>query len=164
MIACARDIVRVRDAAALAALHRVCFDRPWSENSFADLLKGAGIHALGDADGFIVIRCVAGEAEILTLGVVPERRRAGLARELVREALQLAVDEHQVGHVFLEVAADNHGARDLYAGLGFVCHGRRRQYYANMDGLMMQCDLTQGGNSVIGDGKFEGEKKGGAQP
>ncbi len=164
MIACARDIARVRDAAALAALHRVCFDRPWSENSFADLLKGAGVHALGDADGFIVIRCVAGEAEILTLGVVPARRRAGLARELVRAALRLAVDEHQVGHVFLEVAADNNGARDLYAGLGFICHGRRRQYYAKMDALMMLCDLTQGGNSAIGDGKPGGEKKGGAQP
>ena len=157
-------IARVRDAAALAALHRVCFDRPWSENSFADLLKGAGVHALGDADGFIVIRCVAGEAEILTLGVVPARRRAGLARELVGAALWLAVAEHRVGYVFLEVAADNHGARDLYAGLGFICHSRRRQYYANMDALMMRCDLTQGGSPAIGEGKFRGEKKGGAQP
>ena len=144
-------IARVRDATALAALHRVCFDWPWSANSFTDLLKGAGVHALGDGDGFIVIRCVTGEAEILTLGVVPARRRTGLARELVRAALRLAMDEHQVGHVFLEVAADNNGARDLYAGLGFICHGRRRQYYANMDALMMRCDLKQGGNPAIGD-------------
>ena len=157
-------ITRVRDAAALAVLHRVCFDRPWSENSFADLLKGAGVHALGDADGFTVIRCVAGEAEILTLGVVPARRRNGLARELVGAALRLAVVEHQVGHVFLEVAADNHGARNLYAGLGFICHSRRRQYYARVDALMMRCDLTQGGSPAIGQGKFRGEKKGGAQP
>ena len=146
-------IARVRDAAALAVLHRVCFDRPWSENSFADLLKGAGVHALGNVDGFIVIRCVAREAEILTLGVVPARRRAGLARELVGSALQLARAEHQVGHVFLEVAADNHGARNLYAGLGFICHSRRRQYYANMDALMMWCDLTKGGSSASGDEK-----------
>ena len=157
-------IESLRDAAALAALHRVCFDRHWSEDSFAGLLKGAGVHALGNADGFIVIRCVAGEAEILTLGVVPARRRAGLARKLVRAALQLAVDESQVGRVFLEVAANNYGARDLYAGFGFICHGRRRQYYANMDALMMRCDLTQGGNPAIGKRKFEGEKKGGAQP
>ena len=157
-------IARVRDAGALAALHGVCFDRPWSENAFADLLKGAGVHALGDADGFIVIRCVAGEAEILTLGVVPARRRAGLARELVGSALRLAVAEHQVGHVFLEVAADNYGARNLYAGLGFICHSRRRQYYANMDALMMRCDLMQRGRPAIGEGKFGGERKGGAQP
>ena len=157
-------IARVRDAAALAALHRVCFDRPWSENAFADLLKGAGVQALGDADGFIVIRCVAGEAEILTLGVVPARRRAGLARELLGTALRLAVAEHQVRHVFLEVAADNRGARDLYVGLGFICHSRRRQYYANMDALMMRCDLMQGGRAALGEGKFGGERKGVALP
>lgn len=152
------------DATALAALHRVCFDRYWSEDSFAGLLKGEGVHALGNADGFIVIRCVAGEAEILTLGVVPARRRAGLARKLVRAALQLAVDESQVGRVFLEVAANNYGARDLYTGFGFICHGRRRQYYANVDALMMRYDLTQGVDPAIGKRKFEGEKKGGAQP
>ena len=56
-------IESLRDAAALAALHRVCFDRHWSEDSFAGLLKGAGVHALGNYEGFIVIRCVAGEAE-----------------------------------------------------------------------------------------------------
>ena len=100
----------------------------------------------------------------MTLGVVPARRRAGLARKLVRAALQLAVDESQVGRVFLEVSANNYGARDLYAGFGFICHGRRRQYYANVDALMMRCDLTQGGNPAIGKRKFEGEKKGGAQP
>ena len=151
-------IVPLHDAAALAAMHGICFDRPWSEESFADLLSGAGVHALGDTGGFIVIRCVAGEAEILTLGVVPARRRAGLAHVLVRAALELAVTQYQVTHVFLEVGEDNHGARNLYAGLGFICHGRRRQYYANIDALMMRCDLPQGGNSAFGE-----EKEGGAQ-
>ena len=144
------------DAPALAALHAACFDRAWLEDAFAELLKGDGVHALGDADCFIVIRCVADEAEILTLGVLPARRREGLARKLVRAALKLALTRYQVRHVFLEVGADNHGARDLYAGLGFICHGRRRQYYANMDALMMRCDLTQAGSRVFGDEKEDG--------
>ena len=154
----------VHDTAALAYLHAACFDRAWSEDSFTELLKGDGVHALGEANGFIVIRCVADEAEILTLCVLPARRRAGLASKLVRAAMELAVIEYRVAHVFLEVGAENHGARDLYAGLGFICHGRRRQYYANMDALMMRCDLMQGGRPTIGDGKFGGERKGGAQP
>ena len=86
--------------------------------SFAELLKGDGVHALGDANGFIVIRCVADEAEILTLGVLPARRRAGLARKLVRAAMELAATQYRVAHVFLEVGAENHGARDLYADWG----------------------------------------------
>ncbi|MEE3058958.1 MAG: GNAT family N-acetyltransferase, partial [Pseudomonadota bacterium] len=77
----------MHDITALASLHAACFDRPWSEESFGELLKGDGVHALGDANGFIVIRCVANEAEILTLGVLPDLRRAGLARKLVRAAM-----------------------------------------------------------------------------
>ena len=149
----------MHDATALASIHAACFDRSWSEESFAELLKGGGVHALGDTDGFIVIRCVADEAEILTLCVLPAHRRAGLARKLVRAAIDLAATQYQVARIFLEVGVDNYGARDLYAGLGFICHGRRRQYYASMDALMMWCDLTQGGPPASGD-----EKEGGAQP
>jgi len=148
----------VHDTTALAALHAVCFDQPWSQDAFTELLKGDGVHALGEANGFIVIRCVADEAEILTLGVRPARRRSGLASKLVRAAMELAVTRYRVAHVFLEVGAENHGARNLYAGLGFICHGRRRQYYANMDALMMRRDLVQGGSPATGD-----EKEGGAQ-
>ena len=90
----------VHDTSALASLHAACFDRPWSEESFTELLKGDGVHALGDANGFIVIRCVADEAEILTLGVLPARRRAGLARKLVRAAMELAVTQYQGGACF----------------------------------------------------------------
>ncbi|MEE3119733.1 MAG: N-acetyltransferase, partial [Pseudomonadota bacterium] len=86
-------------------------------------------------------------------------RRAGLARKLVRAAMELAVTQYRVAHVFLEVGAENHGARDLYSGLGFICRGRRKHYYAKMDALMMRCDLTQGGSPASRD-----EKEGGAQP
>ena len=146
------------DTSALASLHAACFDRPWSEESFTELLKGNGVHALGDTNGFIVIRCFADEAEILTLGVLPACRRAGLARKLVRAAMELAITRYRVAHIFLEVGTKNHGARELYAGLGFICHGRRRQYYANMDALMMRYDLTQGSSPASED-----EKEGGAQ-
>ena len=146
----------MHDTSALASLHAACFDRPWSEASFTELLKGNGVHALGDTNGFIVIRCFADEAEILTLGVLPAQRRAGLARKLVRAAMELAVTRYRVAHVFLEVEAENHGARDLYAGLGFICHGRRRQYYANMDALTMRCELAEGCSPASGDEKESG--------
>ena len=34
----------VHDTTALASLHAACFDRPWSEDSFNELLKGDGVH------------------------------------------------------------------------------------------------------------------------
>ena len=103
----------MHDATALASIHAACFDRSWSEESFAELLKGGGVHALGYTDGFIVIRCVADEAEILTLCVLPARRRAGLARKLVRAAMELAVTQYRVAHVFLEVGEKSWRARPL---------------------------------------------------
>ena len=156
-------IAPLQDARALAALHATCFDRPWSAHSFAELLQGAGVHALGSAEGFIMIRCVAGEAEILTLAVAPARRREGLARALGGGGMHLAASQYQVTHVFLEVAADNHGARALYAGLGFICHGRRKQYYANIDALMMRYALTQYDGTRYKAPAWDDEKEGGAQ-
>ena len=131
----------LHDADALAALHTACFERPWSGDAFAKLLRGAGVHALGTSQGFIVIRCVADEAEILSLGVVPAARGAGHGRDLVRAAAHLAASAYQVRHIFLEVAANNHAARALYSGLGFICHGSRPRYYANIDAHLMRCDL-----------------------
>lgn len=153
----------LQNAHVLAALHATCFDRPWSVKSFAELLQGADVHALGSAEGFIMIRCVAGEAEILTLAVAQARRRKGLAHALVRAGMHLAASQYQVTHVFLEVAADNHGARALYAGLGFICHGRRKHYYANIDALMMRRALTQYDGTRYKTPAWGDEKKGGAQ-
>jgi ribosomal-protein-alanine N-acetyltransferase len=100
--------------------------------------------------GFIVVRAVAGEAEILTLAVHPEARRRGLGLVLVQSA---ATTAQTLGAeaFWLEVAVDNEAAIALYAATGFEAAGKRPRYYARKDGeridaLVMRRLL----NSVLG--------------
>lgn len=120
-------------ARALAGLHAAAFDAPWSATAFADLLGQAGVFLEGDTDGFVLIRTVADEAEVLTLAVRPAARRKGLGARLLRAATVRAA---AIGatRMFLEVAEDNAPARALYGALGFEAAGRRPRYYLRMDG------------------------------
>lgn len=119
-------------AERLAALHAEAFDAPWDAAAFATLLEQPGVEAVETPDGFILIRTVAGEAEILTLAVRPSARRRGLGADLLAQALAVAV-AGDAGRLFLEVAEDNVAARGLYARAGFTEAGRRRGYYARTD-------------------------------
>ena len=130
------------EASKLAALHATAFDAPWSAVEFAQLLDGPGVFAVAEPDGFILIRVVADEAEILTLAVRPEARGAGLGGRLVGQG---AVRAAQAGarRLFLEVAETNAAARALYARAGFALIGRRRGYYegGRTDALVLGLDL-----------------------
>lgn len=134
------------DPQSLAALHAQAFDSPWSVAEFASLLDTPGTFAVAEAQGFILVRAIAGEAEILTLAVAPAARRQGLARRLVEQA---AVRALALGAeaIFLEVADDNPAAIGLYEGFGFETVGRRRGYYARTgaapaDALVMRLALN----------------------
>lgn len=138
------------EAARLAAIHAEAFDRPgdtpWSAAAFADLLTQAGVFAVEAPDGFILMRVVADEAEILTLAVRPGARRGGQGGRLVGEGV-LAAAARGATRVFLEVAEDNAAARALYDRAGFVEAGRRPGYYAAADGgrrdaLLLALNLT----------------------
>jgi ribosomal-protein-alanine N-acetyltransferase len=104
-----------------------------------------GVFALLDeAGGMILVRVAADEAEILTLGVAPKARRAGLGRALLDAACE-AARAAGAARLFLEVAATNQAARALYDAAGFAQIGRRRRYYADgTDALMMSRPLTSG--------------------
>lgn len=121
------------DPASLAVLHAQAFAAPWSAYTFADLLSQPGVLAVSEPDGFILIRTVVDEAEILTLAVVPSARRHGLGRRLV-EAAAVAAVRGGATRLFLEVADDNIAARSLYEGARFAPIGRRKAYYASADG------------------------------
>ena len=120
-------------AQGLAALHAEAFDAPWSASAFADLLAQTGVALKGEADGFILIRTVADEAEIMTVAVRPSARRQGLGGRLVRAAAAHAAGSGAT-RIFLEVAEDNAPARALYGALGFELAGRRPRYYPRAEG------------------------------
>lgn len=129
--------VGVDAAALLAQLHARAFDRPWSAAEIGKMLENPAVVALaaGEADpqGFIIAWAVAGEAEVLTVAVIPEARRQGVGAALVTAAAA-AVLARGASSMHLEVAEPNAAARALYAKLGFAEAGRRRDYYATEQG------------------------------
>ena len=121
------------DVAALAAIHAEAFEAPWDEASLKSLLSSPGVFGVAEADGFILIRVVADEAEILTVAVRPSARRQGLANRLLEQGLVQAL-ALGTQTVFLEVAQSNVAAQGLYHQAGFEKSGLRRGYYAKSDG------------------------------
>jgi ribosomal-protein-alanine N-acetyltransferase len=136
-----------RNVARIAALHAESFDAPWDETAFEALIGQTGVALIEEAGGFILIRTVADEAEVLTLAVRPSARRSGLgARRVEQGALQAKT--RGATRLFLEVAEDNLAARGLYARAGFTQVGLRRGYYARPDGaavdaLVLSLNLPQ---------------------
>lgn len=119
--------------AQVAALEKLCFSDPWSENSVASELKNPLSLWLvaveqGKVVGYIGSQSAQGEADMMNLAVHPDHRRQGMARRLI---LTL-IDALKVGGVrclTLEVRASNDGAIALYEKLGFETVGRRPNYY-----------------------------------
>ena len=128
-------------APALAAIHHAAFPpgQRWGADAMALQLELPGVFVLFDPRGAMVMaRVSADEAEILTLAVLPDQRRQGLARTLLQAA---ARDAAALGAatLFLEVATRNAAARALYAASGFEQVGRRRGYYADGDDALVLC-------------------------
>ena len=145
------------DAAAAAALEREIFPDAWGEKGIAEELRDelyrgyivcVSKHDLsrddkadrvdpdyvpGDhgtdiiAAGYVLIRTVAGEGEILRIGVLPGFRRRGFAGRLLDEVFRRT--EKDVEQWFLEVREHNAAAISLYGSFGFIEIGRRKAYY-----------------------------------
>lgn len=122
-------------AELLSALLALCVEPGWSVDSIASFLAAPGSFArLAASDhgkvasGFILWRCAAGSCDIAAMGVVPEMRRRGVGRALLRAAMAEAKAQG-AGEMFLEVADSNAPARSLYAREGFEPVGRRAGYY-----------------------------------
>ncbi len=136
-------------ATLLAALHAACFARAWSADEIGTLLAMPGAFAgvasrAGTPAGFHLCRAAGTEAEIISIGVDPARRRTGTGRALVADVFSQA---QRLGAttVFIEVASDNAAALALYRQAGFSQVGRRPDYYpagsGARDALVMRAVL-----------------------
>lgn len=119
----------------LAAVHIRCFTRAWSSTEIAGLLAQTAVHGLlakddGEDTGMALLRVVADEAEILTIGVIPESRSRGVGRQLL-ETLEETAQAAGAARVFLEVSHANAAARRLYDQAGYSEIGLRKAYYAD---------------------------------
>ena len=121
--------------AQVAALAKVCFSMPWSENSIrSELTNPLSLWLVAEEEnvvlGYIGSQAVMDEADVMNVAVDPARRREGVARKLV-QALVTALNENGVHALLLEVRASNEPAKALYERQGFIQVGRRPNYYRN---------------------------------
>jgi [ribosomal protein S18]-alanine N-acetyltransferase len=112
------------------------FGEAWSANQCLGLmtLPGAALRLVDAATplGFALSRTIAGECELMMLGVLPSAQRRGIGKILLNHVI-LEARAHGASAVFLEVRAGN-PAIDLYHGSNFIKVGSRPRYYRGNSG------------------------------
>lgn len=119
----------------VAAIERMCFSEPWSEDSLAAPATGeygCGMVCLegGAVVAYACMVSVLDEGEIVNVATHPDHRRHGYARAVLEALLSLA-REQGIVTLTLEVRASNYGAQALYSSLGFEPVGTRRDFYSH---------------------------------
>ena len=120
---------------AVAALEKICFSDPWSENSVASELKNKLALWLvaeenGAVAGYIGSQTCTDESDVMNVAVHPDFRRRGIGEALVN-ALVAELKAMGSHCLTLEVRASNAPAIALYEKMGFHEIGRRKNYYRN---------------------------------
>ena len=149
-IAVAWRPLRTGDVTYVAALEAQIHAAPWTAGNFRDALAAGYSALVGEREGrivaFGVMMIAPGEAQLLNLSVVPDARRQGLGRELLRRFMTMAA-RLGAAQLFLEVRIGNATAIALYEDEGFVCVARRAGYYPvdakgqREDALVMRRDI-----------------------
>lgn len=151
------EVITYRDAMALDIPVFVSLDKqlfpysPWSgaqyKEEFAEMPRTRHfVVALDQAQSIIGYAGILApapevEADILTVGVVPEHRGKGIARQLISFITDFAVDRH-ASAMMLEVKSDNVEAIGLYESLGYSKISVRKDYFGTgLDALIMRREL-----------------------
>jgi len=124
---------READVRTVIAIEAASFAQPWPESAFRhELTNDVAVFTVA-VDGEVVVGYynlwrVADEGHLLNIVVAPGRRRTGLGRRLLDDAITVARDRG-AANLFLEVRPSNAAALALYLQFGFRKALRRRRYY-----------------------------------
>ena len=120
------------DLPAVLAIERRAFQTPWSLAMFVlELSKPSGIclaisDERGGLVGYLICSRYADVWHLMNVAISPDRRRQGLATELMNSLFGAAGPD---ARVTLEVRTSNAPAIEMYARFGFRPAGHRRRYY-----------------------------------
>ena len=130
-------------------LERSCFSKPWTEQSFrdvmADPLFSFRLAVEGDSLlGYGGVYYAGDEANVTDIAVAKEHRGRGIGTALIRDILNEA-KERGAERAFLEVRVGNAPAIHIYEKCGFVRKGVRRNFYTDPaeDGYVYACQVTK---------------------
>jgi ribosomal-protein-alanine N-acetyltransferase len=140
------------DLPVLVSMEKVLFaDSPWSMGQFKEEFKGVprthfftvALDSNNQIIGYAAVMVPAPgiEADVLTVGVLPEHRKSGIGTAFMEQLENWATDK-EANAMMLEVGVDNAGAIALYESLGYIRISVRKNYYgAGLDALVMRKDL-----------------------
>lgn len=129
--------IGIEGAALLAVIHREAFEAEgevWDETSLKRLLLLSGVTAWialrgTEPLGFLLVRTVLDESEVLTVAVRPSEQGRGIGGLLFNYFFNIVSSE--VRFIYLEVSIANKGAIDFYRKHDFQEIGRRPGYYSD---------------------------------
>ncbi|HRX13654.1 MAG TPA: tRNA (adenosine(37)-N6)-threonylcarbamoyltransferase complex dimerization subunit type 1 TsaB [Eubacteriales bacterium] len=116
-------------------IEKQCFaGEAWNRSDF-DISYKDGLITLGvfEADkliGYGMIYLASDEADLCTIGVLPQYRKKGYGGAIMT-ALAEAAKKRNVKKITLEVSKGNDDAIKMYKSFGFTIAGERKNYYTN---------------------------------
>ncbi len=122
-----------KDLDMVAALEAAAFSKPWQRKDFADALTSPNyLYYVAEQDGVVIANAglilSIDEADLTNVTTAEACRGKGVAHALLEHLMQAAGEQGIVAFT-LEVRAGNTAAIALYEKLGFVCEGRRKNFY-----------------------------------
>lgn len=129
--------MQVDDIDAVLAIEQDSFTMPWTASMFRSellnertsrLLVARNAAEPGPIIGYLAYRLVLDEMHIILLAVSPAWRQRGVAKQMLRAAMDQAREAGCV-RATLEVRVSNTPAQQLYYGLTFAPVGTRPKYY-----------------------------------
>ena len=135
-------MIRVREALPEDLPAVLALDREFSPvyagtGSYAALLGDAGLllvipddgrGAENALEGFLAVRCVLDEADVINIAVTVAARRRGHGASLLEDGIR-RLGARGIRRLQLDVRESNAAARALYPRCGFREDGRRPAYY-----------------------------------
>lgn len=124
-------------ARMLSDIHHQSFPahHAWSQTGFLKFIEQEAVDVhVHEKSGFIMTQLVEDEMEILTLAVLPNKRRQGIATKLIQQGLEPL--KKTKGRCFLEVDKHNVAALKLYERLDFKPISMRKGYYRTPAGAI----------------------------
>ncbi|WP_051125662.1 ribosomal protein S18-alanine N-acetyltransferase [Schaalia vaccimaxillae] len=139
------------DAELICQFEKTIFSEdPWTPAMIAEELAAPSsrytIASLrGRPVGYAGIKVGGDQADVMTVGVLPQARGCGLGAVLLDEMIAW-VSEVGVHSVFLDVRPSNYAALRLYESRGFVEISRRPRYFKNPVEEAVEMCLKLGAN------------------
>ena len=99
-----------------------------SEYSWTCFVTSPANNFVHQLQGFLLLRVIENEAEVLSIGVKKIVRRNGIGEYLIEQAKHFST-LHQLKSILLEVAETNRNAVSFYKKQGFLKIGIRNNYY-----------------------------------